>query len=38
MRDLAEAIILAEDIGSGAAPPVPEMDADVGATLASPAF
>jgi signal transduction protein with GAF and PtsI domain len=37
MRDLAEAIILAEDIGAGAAPAVPEMDADVGA-LASPAF
>jgi len=33
MRDLAEAIILAEDIGAGAAPPVPEMD-----TIASPAF
>ena len=38
MRDLAEAIILAEDIGGGAAPAVPEMDSDVGATLASPAF
>lgn len=38
MRDLAEAIILAEDIGAGAAPPVPEMDSDLGATLASPAF
>ena len=38
MRDLAEAIILAEDIGAGAAPPVPEMDSDVAATLASPAF
>jgi signal transduction protein with GAF and PtsI domain len=38
MRDLAEAIILAEDIGAGAAPAIPEMDADVGATLASPAF
>ena len=38
MRDLAEAIILAEDIGAGAAPPVPEMDADAGATLVSPAF
>src|SRR5579864_2177209 len=38
MRDLAEAIILAEDIGAGAAPPVPEMDSDVGATLASPAY
>jgi two-component system, response regulator PdtaR len=37
MRDLAEAIILAEDIGAGAAPSVPEMDSDVGA-LASPAF
>lgn len=37
MRDLAEAIILAEDIGAGAAPPVPEMDSDVGA-LTSPAF
>jgi len=38
MRDLAEAIILAEDIGAGAAPPVPEMDSDLGATLASPAY
>ena len=38
MRDLAEAIILAEDIGAGAAPPVPEMDSDLGATFASPAF
>jgi two-component system, response regulator PdtaR len=38
MRDLAEAIILAEDIGAGAAPAIPEMDADVAATLASPAF
>jgi hypothetical protein len=37
MRDLAEAIILAEDIGAGAAPSVPEMDSDVRA-LASPAF
>jgi two-component system, response regulator PdtaR len=33
MRDLAEAIILAEDIGAGAASVVPEME-----TLASPAF
>src|SRR5713101_709242 len=33
MRDLAEAIILAEDIGAGAATAVPEME-----TLASPAF
>jgi uroporphyrinogen-III synthase len=33
MRDLAEAIILAEDIGAGAASVVPEME-----TLESPAF
>ena len=37
MRDLAEAIILAEDIGASAAPPVREMDSDVAATMASPA-
>ena len=38
MRDLAEAIILAEDIGASAAPSVPEMDSDVAATMASPAY
>jgi two-component system, response regulator PdtaR len=38
MRDLAEAIILAEDIGAGAAPLVPEMDSNVRATFASPSL